>query len=162
MALPPLADIVKQLSKSDIEHLLRLKRTGPQLEKLEVKRKKILEQWAKIDGQIAALEGGKAPERKRGRPAKVALPKRGRPAKAVAAPAKRGRPPKVKPAAKGGRPAIADPKREAMLARMARARAARKQNKAKRTPSEQAAINARMAKARAARDAKRAAAGWKE
>jgi len=141
MALPPLTDIAKQLSKSDIEILLRLKRAGPKLQKLEAKRKKLLEQWAKIDGEIAALEGGKAPGRKRGRPAKT-----------PAAPAKRGRPPKVKPAAKVGRPVKTGPS-VAQLSALAKARAARKTNKAKskRTPAEQAAINARMAKARAAR-----------
>ena len=148
MAFPSLTVIAQRLSEAEISRLLVLKRAGPKLEKLEAERLKLTDQLAEIDSQIAALKGGEAPK------------KRDRPAKAAAAPAKRGRgrPPKAKPAAKvrrpRGRPAKAEPGREAMLARLAKARAARKTNKAKRTPEEQAVINARMAKARAARKAK--------
>jgi len=145
--VPSLATLAKKLTASDIEQILLLKRAAP----LEAKRQKIIGELAKLDKQIAALEGGKAPKvpgkrgrkpgRKRGRPAKATSirgrpargrpgRKRGRPAKAAGAPIKRGpgRPPKAKPAAKVGRPrkrpALTGPAREAMLARMAKARAA--------------------------------------
>jgi len=140
MSLPSLTVIARQLSEADINRLLVLKRN---LETLEVKRREIAEQLVEVDRQIAALTGGKASKkrgRKPGRPAKVsAAPAkrgRGRPpkkkrsqsAKAAGAPARRGRPPKAKPAAKVGRPrkrpALSGAARAAMLARMAKARAA--------------------------------------
>ena len=101
----------------------------------------------KVPGKRGRKPGRPAkgkPGRKRGRPAKTASApakrgrptkgkpgrKRGRPVKAAATPTKRGpgRPPKVKPVAKVGRPrkrpALTGPAREAMLERMAKARAA--------------------------------------
>jgi len=132
MTLPSLADIAKSLSIEDIERLVALKRAGPKLEKLEARQRKLTDELADVDQQIAALEGDKAPV-KRGRPPKAtSVPtKRGRPPTTAAPPAKRGRgrPPKAKPAAKVGRPRgrpdKAGSKREAMLARMAKMRAAR-------------------------------------
>ena len=127
MSLPSLIVIARQLSEADISRLFALKRN---LETLEAKRRKIAEQLAEVERQIVALTGSKAPKApgKRGRkPGR----KRGRPAKAADVPAKRGRPPKAKPAVKVGRPALSGPAREAMLARMAKARAARQINKPK-------------------------------
>ena len=69
MALPSLPDIAKQLSESDIEQLLRLKRAGPKLQKLEAKRRKLLVQFAAVDNQIAEIIGEAAPK-KRGLPRK--------------------------------------------------------------------------------------------
>jgi len=142
MALPSLPEIAKTLSLEDIERLLALKRAGPKLEKLQAKQKKLTDELANVDRQIAALASGKAPKAtgKRGRPAKTAAvpAKRGRPAKTTVAPAKRGpgRPPKAKSVGKverpRGRPAKAGSKavarHEAMLARLAKARAVRAAN----------------------------------
>jgi len=143
-----LTDIARQLSKDDINRLLALKQNEPKLLKLEAELKKLTDELADVDRQIAALEGGRAPKApgKRGRPAKTAnVPaKRGRPPKTTAVPAKRGRPPKAAAVpAKRGRPPKAKPAGKVVRTKP--------EAKSKRTPSGQAAINARMAKARAAR-----------
>lgn len=89
MPFPSLAKIAATLSEADIQRLLVLKRSGPKLEKLEARRKKIADQLAEVEKELAALTGVtalKAPA-KRGR-------KPGRPAKTTAATVKRGRPAK--------------------------------------------------------------------
>ena len=121
MSLPPLSAIAQQLSMTEIEQLLELKRFNPKLAKLESRRQRLVSQLAVLDKQIAELTGEEVqtPKSRGSKPGR-------QPAPQPAAKKKPGRKPVAKTdsdkqSAKGK--TNDNTRRKALLDRLAKARA---------------------------------------
>lgn len=111
---PNLLKLAQQLSAADLKQLTALigRKSNPRVKKLEVKRDRLAAQLAKLDREIASLDGT-APVKRRGRP--------GRAVSATSGASKPGKSPKAPGKASKRSPA----EQKTINDRMAKVRAAR-------------------------------------